>query len=453
MPQLRSYQIAGVDKLVAKDAIYLQGECGIGKSAMALEYAKRVNAKKILWFTPATAKIAARAQANIFYPQAKCHMPAKPEHVGSLKCHGGRGVVIELVNPDKISRGSTFTDALVSNGPYDLLIADEAHNFRNAEANRTRALFERILPACNDSLFMSGTPVMNGAQDLYVPLRYLAPHLITDQNGKVMSRFAFEARYCTIENRRVGSRLVRVITGSKNLPELNKRIDGFFLPIRKAEVMDELPQMQWATVPLLLDGRALNASELKYLGDFIKDDMTDEEVLAAMRNADESMMSILAKLNYAKAAAAVPFLQDFLHDNPHRKILVWSTHIDSIDRLTSGLSDFKPAKIDGRDSDKIREAEIQKFLGDKECRVFVGSIKACSTGITLLNEHIQPQDNFFVSLSFTPSDNEQSASRIHRMGQRSAVLSRILTVENVALDVRVSEILARKQNEISEILK
>ena len=449
MQPLRQYQERAVQDFIDGKYKYLAAAPGLGKSRIALEVAKRIGAKKIIWFTPATAKIAAKAQVTTWWPEAKTHMPGKPDHVGQFVSHGSRRAVVTIINPDKISRGQDFTQAIVNNGPYDLLIIDEAHQFKSMDANRTRAMFREIVKVCDKILPMSGTPVMNGAQDLYVPLRFLAPERILNQHGSIMNRIAFEDRYTEIVMKRIGSRMVRTIAGSRNLTELNGRITGFFLHMTKEECLSELPPLQFVTLPIQLAARSIEVDELNGL---ISDDMTDEQVLAALRDADEHLMSLLTKLGYAKAVAACNYLQDFLTDNPDRKIVIWSTHHAVTDHITSALSDYHPAKIDGRDSQATREAQIQMFLNDASCRVFVGNIKACGTGITLLNDKVKPSDVFFIEQSFSVSDNTQASCRVHRLGQNNAVLARIFVADAVPADRRVQEILQRKQTEIAEML-
>ncbi len=447
MQPLRPYQEKAIEDLLSGKSKYLAAEPGLGKTRMSLEYAKRIRAKRILYFCPATVKIAVRAEVKKWWPEAKTHMPSKHEHVGAFET---RSPLITIVNPDKISRGDFFTRAIVQHGPYDLLVIDEAHQYKTFEAKRTRSMFREIAKVCDKVLPMSGTPMTSGPHDLYVPLRFLAPELLINKAGALMNKQSFEDRYCQVEMKRLGSRLVRVVRGARNVQELKERLGTFFIRLTKQECLPELPPLQFVEEPIMLGERTL---ELDQLAEIITPDMNDEEVIAALQSMDEHLMRLLSTLGRAKAAAAVNYLQDFLSDNPHEKIIVWSKHRAAIDCLMSGLCDYNPQRIDGRDNDKAREEAINTFLTDPASRVFVAQINAAGTGITLLNDEVQPFNVFFVDQSFSNSDNVQAACRCHRLGQRNAVLARVFVAENVPIDDRVQKILIRKQETITELLK
>jgi SWI/SNF-related matrix-associated actin-dependent regulator 1 of chromatin subfamily A len=442
---LRPYQQRAIDDLLSGKANYLAAEPGLGKTRMALEYAKAIGATNILYFCPATVKISTRYQVNTWWPEAKTHMPSKHEHVGAFKT---RHPLVTIINPDKISRGSIFTKAIVDNAPYDLLVIDEAHQYKNIEAHRTRALYREIAKVCKKVLPMSGTPMTAGPQDLYVPLRYLAPEKLLNKAGATMNRMAFEDRYCQVEMKRLGGRLVRVVRGARNTEELKQRLGDFFIRLTKKECLPELPPLQFVGEPILLSERSV---ELDAVADGLKG-LNDEEVIAHLNAMDEHLMSLLAKLGAAKATAAVKYLQEFLEDNPHEKIVVWAKHRETIDRTMEGLKEFKPQRIDGRDNDKAREKAIDTFLTDPAARLFVGQIHAAGTGITLLNADVQPSNVFFIEQTFDFTASEQAACRCHRLGQQNAVLARVFYAENVPLDEMVQNILIRKQAIIKELL-
>ena len=431
---------------------YLDGACqygalapGLGKTRCAIEIAKRLGATNILYFCPATVKIAVRAEVSRWWPEAKTHMPSKHEHVGAFKT---RRPLVTIINGDKISRGSFFTKAIVDNGPYDLVVVDEAQNFKNIEAQRTRSLYREIVPVCKKVLPLSGTPMTNGPQDLYVPLRYLAPEKLRNKAGATMNRMAFEDRYTQVSMQRLGSRLVRVVRGARNTEELKHRLGTFFMRLTKEECLPELPPLQFVGEPILLSERSV---ELDAVADGLKG-LNDEEVIAHLSAMDEHLMRLLAKLGAAKATAAAKYLQEFLEGNPHEKIVVWAKHRVTIDRTMEGLKEFNPQRIDGRDNDKAREKAIETFLTDPAARVFVGQIHAAGTGITLLNADVQPSNVFFIEQTFDFTASEQAACRCHRLGQQNAVLARVFYAENVPLDEMVQNILIRKQAIIKELL-
>jgi len=57
----------------------------------------------------------------------------------------------------------------------------------------------------------------------------------------------------------------------------------------------------------------------------------------------------------------------------------------------------------------------------------------------------------FCEASWVPEENNQAASRAHRVGQKSSVLAQFVTLPN-SLDERIQRVLAQKSREIGLIL-
>ncbi len=442
------YQLRTVDALVNGEAVYLAAEQGLGKTLMAFAVAKRLNAKRILFLCPATVKIPTIAELGKWWPEAKYHMPTKHADIGTFKT---RAPLVVIVNYDKLSRGNLFLSELIKMGPWDLIIADEAHALKDLKSKRTQAVYQHLAPHALRVLPMSGTPMPNHAGEIYASLRALAPErIMRAQRDRPMTQFEFENHYCSVDMRRIGARQVRQITGSRNIPELRERLKGFFLRLTKAQCLPDLPPLQFVQLPL---GVAVR-DDMSDINEMIPAGLSDEELLTYLRGRHEHFASALRMIGLAKAASAVEYLNDILSDNK-LQVVVWARHHDTIDYLKKGLENkgLSVVKIDGRSDDKQRLAAVQEFLDpSRKVRVFIGQINAAGTGLTLLTPTVQPRDVFFVETSFVPGDNLQAACRVHRIGQKDGVLVRYMVAQSIPLDVRVQEIVARKTSELAELL-
>jgi SWI/SNF-related matrix-associated actin-dependent regulator of chromatin subfamily A-like protein 1 len=170
--------------------------------------------------------------------------------------------------------------------------------------------------------------------------------------------------------------------------------------------------------------------------------MSEDEFLEALNSIDTHVMTIRRLLGEAKVRGAVEAVEDYL-DGCTRKALVFAHHTSVIDGMMKGLADHNPVRIDGRDNPKAREKAIETFLTDDRCRVFVGQIQAAGTTITLVGPQCDVSDVFFVESSFSPGDNVQAASRIHRIGQKNAVQVWFFTAHGT-FDDRINDIVSRK---------
>jgi SWI/SNF-related matrix-associated actin-dependent regulator 1 of chromatin subfamily A len=117
-----------------------------------------------------------------------------------------------------------------------------------------------------------------------------------------------------------------------------------------------------------------------------------------------------------------------------------------IDTLMSALQQFQPVKIDGRTNQSQREAAVEAFQTDPNCRVFVGQLQAASTAITLT----AASNVLFAEADWTPAINAQAAARAHRIGQPSAVTARFVMLDGTS-DALVMKALARKAADISAL--
>ena len=66
---------------------------------------------------------------------------------------------------------------------------------------------------------------------------------------------------------------------------------------------------------------------------------------------------------------------------------------------------------------KQKEAAKNAFINDPTKRVFIGNLKACGVGLTLIVSNAM----IFNNMSFVPGDNRQAEDRIFRIGQQSNV--------------------------------
>jgi SWI/SNF-related matrix-associated actin-dependent regulator 1 of chromatin subfamily A len=133
-----------------------------------------------------------------------------------------------------------------------------------------------------------------------------------------------------------------------------------------------------------------------------------------------------------------------------RKILVFAHHQEVVGALRTGLAKWNPAVVVGGSTPSERTAAINTFLHRPECRVFIGNIQAAGTALTLVGPGCACSDVFFAEASYSVGDNVQAACRVHRIGQRDAVVARFITARGT-IDDRIQSILARKAADFNDL--
>jgi SWI/SNF-related matrix-associated actin-dependent regulator 1 of chromatin subfamily A len=146
-----------------------------------------------------------------------------------------------------------------------------------------------------------------------------------------------------------------------------------------------------------------------------------------------------------KLRSVVNWVTEFLQ-NSDEKIVLFANHhacIDALRRRVPGPC----VTVDGRVSMKDRQAAIDRFQRDPSCRVFLGQIQACSTGITLTAASTVA----FAELVWRPSDHIQGEDRVHRIGQESTCWAYYL-VAHGTIEERLCSVLQQKQAVVSSTL-
>jgi SNF2 family DNA or RNA helicase len=349
-------------------------------------------------------------------------------------------------------RMGPVAEALVA-GKYgfQLTAVDEAHAFNAADTNRVKIL-TRARHRLGQIVPLSGTPMRNHAGDLYTLLNICWPNL-------KMTRNEYEERFCRITHKTFGgSRMIKVIEGSKNLDVLRKLIAPFMVRVRKEDVFKDLPAIIWDTVPVPLDHSMMAEADLKKFEETLDQILNHKggsldamaEALRVMGNSI-GLMSLRRMLGAAKLRGATEYIVDMLDNLPaNRKILVFAHHAHVIGALFRHLGEYSPAVLTGSTIPREREDAVDKFLNDPQCRVFIGNIQAAGTAITLVGPKCKCSDVVFVESSWTPMDNAQAACRVHRIGQKDGVVARMLSASGTVDDL-ISNLLVRKAREFTQL--
>jgi SWI/SNF-related matrix-associated actin-dependent regulator 1 of chromatin subfamily A len=322
----------------------------------------------------------------------------------------------------------------------DVLILDEGHYLKTRTAARTKAVYGGHIARAKHVFVLTGTPAPNNPAELWPMLRALAPELIHNKHGKPMSYWDFVGRYCKTVDKGFGPTIV----GGKNLQELKARISPFVLRRKKADVLTELPSIRFDVLPV--DGRAV-----------VSDDQHRKiaDALAAgglerLREIEPHVASFRRAVGLAKVANVVEWVKDQL-DSGLEKIVLMAYHRDVIDGLYHGLQKALAADewgvvVTGATPREHRQRFIDQFQTLAPCRVFIGQITAAGVGITLT----AASDLLFVESSWVPSENEQAAMRIHRVGQHKACLVRFAYLAG-SIDDDIQRACARKLETIKQL--
>lgn len=277
MTTMFPHQQVGAMRLAEGVPTYLAMDMGIGKSRTFLEAAELRKAQRVLIICPASAVLVWKREIHLWTSSTFVIVrdPRDLQKPGTyyIVTHG-------LMS----QRASPVVEALVKGKAFAMTAIDEAHAFNAADTNRVKALRQAARAfKLGDITPLSGTPMRNHAGDLYTLLELCWP------KGFRMTRHDYEETFCKVTHKTFGgSRMIRVIEGSKNLDKLRTLIAPFMLRVRKQDVFKDLPAILWDTVPVPLDASMMAAPDLARFEDIIKrtlanDGSTNDGMTEALR--------------------------------------------------------------------------------------------------------------------------------------------------------------------------
>ena len=318
------------------------------------------------------------------------------------------------------------------------VILDEVHFLKTRDSKRTQAVFGEkcdgvggLIEKAEVVYAITGTPTPNNPSEIWTIARALFPKSI-QRRGEPMNFWQFVARFCETRNNDFGIQ----ITGGKNLESLRKSLSPFVLRRKKEQVLKDLPPIRFETLPL--DAKAPH---------------DDPEIAAAFKRGGLDALRALEphtatwrkNTGKCKVAAAVEWIKDFL-EGGGKKLVVFSVHLDVMAALKAAFKPGTYASIDGATSAAARSKAVESFQEDPGCVLFFGQIVAAGTAITLT----AASDLLFIESSWTPSDNEQAAMRIHRIGQKNGCIVRTCYVQG-SIDENIAEACTNKMQSITAL--
>lgn len=309
-----------------------------------------------------------------------------------------------IISYDLVSK---LQDEIVQ-AEFEIVIADEAHYMKNAQAKRSLACVP-LLQRSKYSILLTGTPALSRPIELFKQLEALQP-------GTYRSVHEYGKRYC------MGGKF-GVYQGASNCEELHALMKSTIMIRRlKKDVLSELPLKRRQQIYLSLDERGLKQMrilfhELETIRRDLKSCASQEDV----ENLRYSERQLISKIYTESAEVKIPAVQDYLSTviEADCKFLVFAHHISMLNGIEQFLVKKKVAymRIDGSTAATLRQGLVAKFQENESVKAAVLGIRAAGVGLTLT----AASTVIFAEMSWTPGELVQAEDRAHRIGQVSSV--------------------------------
>ncbi|HEV2059140.1 MAG TPA: DEAD/DEAH box helicase, partial [Solirubrobacteraceae bacterium] len=416
--ELAPFQWAAVRYALDARRCFLADEQGLGKTVEALATLEADDAFPAIVVCPASLKLNWQREA--------AHWLA---HRSVALVEGRTAVAaradITILNYEIVA---AHRELLARLGPRALVV-DESHYVKNPQAKRTQAV-RRLASSVVEGglrLALSGTPVLNQAEELVSQLRVIG----------------------RLEDFGSGAQFTRKFRGELSEERLHWHLRRrCFVRRLKVEVLPQLPAKRQVVVPVALS----NATEYR---------LAEEDVIAWLRSQPLDLRELNAKIAATlraqrlaqlgtlqrlaargKLGAALSWVADFLASG--EPLVVFARHVEVQEALLARFPDA--VHLLGRDSAAAREAAVQAFQDPAGPQLLIGATRIAGQGITLT----RASNVAFLELEWTPALHDQAEDRCHRIGQHDAVTAWYLLAANT-IDETMAELIQRKRGVIAAV--
>jgi SNF2 family DNA or RNA helicase len=344
-----------------------------------------------------------------------------------------------------ISYQMVTKDVLPTSSNFKVVICDESHYIKDLQTKRAKSVVP-IIKKSKRALLLSGTPLMNRAEEVYSQFSSLLPF-------KSPTLSFFRERYCRLEQFRVPSTgfLVQNYVGCENKAELNALLTTTVMFRKtKNDVALQLPEKIRHRV--VLDS-AMDSSTSREISKLThKWQERKEQQQAPGFEGYDDLIELWRLTGKTKLPKCLEYIEELINGNSEKMIL-FAHHkfvMDGLVEAVKGISakeNFSFMNIDGSTPQNERSARVEKFQNDPNCKLAILSITACAEGITLTAANIV----IFCELYWTPGIMEQAESRAHRVGSKSTVFVHYLILPG-SPDELVFNTIEKKKRDTSAIL-
>ncbi len=407
------HQKEAIQKLVENKKFILADDMGLGKTTSTIIAALETGAKKILIICPATLKINWKREIENYSDRSIFISEGKQFSTEDDFVIINYDIIKNFHDPKKKD------ESLILMSKFDLIIIDEAHYIKNAQAQRTK-LINDITKSVDRLWLLTGTPMTSRPIDYF--------NLLSLIDSPVSKNWmAYAIRYCAGFQFKVGPRKIWNVQGASNLEELRDRTSGLTLRRLKENVLD-LPDK--IITPVYLDLKSKVYEEV--MGEYYNWYDKNPEESKSLTVQFSKLTKVRQIIADEKISQTIEIAENIIEQG--KKVIIFCNFTESLNKIVEHFGK-SAVKLNGSMQQHERQFSVDQFQENDKIKVFVGNIKASGTGITLTSG----EAIIFNDLSFLPSDMAQAEDRAYRYGQKCNVLVYYPiyqnTIENIIYDI------------------
>lgn len=366
----------------------------------------------------------------------------------------------------------------------EIIVCDESQRLKNPKSVRAKAVVRllgeapvigsnppKYTRAVRHVYLLTGTPILNSAQDIFHQYRIL-------DSGKTFGLNFYEFRGMYFEDLNAGMpsnvHFPKWIPRPETYDLLNEKIYRKALRVLKKDCLDLPPLVrQRVDVELSKEQRRLyNEMRDEYIT-WVKEHANSKEPRAVVAQMALTKALRLQQIvsGYVKTEEGIEIsikdnprlaaVSELLEDlTPSHKVIIWATFHNNYRQLAEVCKQQKVdyAELHGGITTAEKNKNVERFRRDPKCRVIIANQAAAGIGINLVEDASIVADgrssySIFYSKNFSLEQDLQAEARNYRGG--SEVYESVTRIDLVArdtIDELILQALADKQNIAEQVL-
>ena len=327
---------------------------------------------------------------------------------------------------------------------------DESTTIKNPMAKRTRAIIELGMK-CKYKRILTGSPVTKSPLDLFSQCYFLSPFLLGHE-----SFYTFKTRYAVTKQVNVSGRMVHLVVGYRNLPELSEKVKPFSYRVLKDDCLDLPPKTYTKRIIELTDEQKKVYKSMK------------EKAIAFLNGKMVSTAAVITQLMRLHQITCGHFKSDDgtvqkiknnrinqlmeILEEVEGKAVIWAHYRYDIEAIVEAISkqygENSVVTYYGDTSLDDRQKAIKKIQDkNSSVRFIVGTPQTGGYGITLTGASTM----IYYSNGYDLEKRQQSEARIDRIGQEKP-MTYIDIIAEGTVDDKIVQSLRKKVNIATEIM-
>lgn len=353
-PYLRDFQVKAVTKisLTDKSGMLLSLEQGLGKTCTAITSAINREENNVWIVVPASLSVQWEKEIQKWGGKDICIYKGSKDKRSKLyrEVHTWNIISYETLRNDieDVSLKKKIIDCF--------LILDESTKIKNNKS-KVYKVFNNIKSKVKFKLFMTGTPVNNGLQDMHNVVKLIDTKLVGNIND-----------YLIWEELKIGygwnARIINQVVGYKNLSDYVEKVKPVYIRKTKEEVAKDLPSKTIIRVDVENDKKVLELKEgiidqMSSFSGFTILQMLDSELYNLEVSQSENIQLFEEEISFITKVYKNPKLEvlEGLINEINNPVIIFTRFLGSMGIIKDFLTENYP---------KLRVQTVSASTGDKD---------------------------------------------------------------------------------------